>query len=231
MIRSEDLLDSAGDIEKADAALTSYPIDENLFYSAPSQPLAENNATEIEGAEDTTYQHSAVEEFPPPPDFRSLFTLIEDPETGEHHHPTVHYIFSDDDPEILTSAALEALDKDTNTTQSPTQQHDLEERCVVVDIAADGTSVISASSMSTDWQAVKTAISEAPSWSAESKSTDRGLMLKISGQESMPKGGSKEEEKRQQEPKTLDGLVNSFSERLSTLDEVIGRTQAAQMVQ
>ncbi|KAH1490572.1 hypothetical protein KXV92_000606 [Aspergillus fumigatus] len=42
--------------------------------------------------------------------FQPFFTLIEDANTSEYHHPAVHYIFSDDDTDIVTEAALRALD-------------------------------------------------------------------------------------------------------------------------
>jgi hypothetical protein len=35
--------------------------------------------------------------------------LIEDAHTSDYHHPTVHYIFSDDDSDIVTEAALRSL--------------------------------------------------------------------------------------------------------------------------
>ncbi|KAL4749868.1 hypothetical protein BDW72DRAFT_124407 [Aspergillus terricola var. indicus] len=38
-----------------------------------------------------------------------FFTLIEDTHTSEFYHPTVHYIFSDDDTDIVTEAALRSL--------------------------------------------------------------------------------------------------------------------------
>lgn len=44
------------------------------------------------------------------PPFQSFFTLIEDAHTAEYHHPTVHYIFSDDDTDIVTEAALRSLE-------------------------------------------------------------------------------------------------------------------------
>ncbi|CAI7596887.1 unnamed protein product [Penicillium glandicola] len=41
--------------------------------------------------------------------FQPFFTLIEDAHTSDYHHPTVHYIFSDDDTDIVTEAALRSL--------------------------------------------------------------------------------------------------------------------------
>ena len=88
----------------------SLPIDENLFSSAPVQQLLDDlNAN---GHDEVDYEEPPVEDLLPPQDFKPFFVLIEDPETGEYHHPTVHYVFSDDDPEILTSAALEVLDQE-----------------------------------------------------------------------------------------------------------------------
>lgn len=47
--------------------------------------------------------------------FNPFFTLIEDTTTSEHFHPTVHYIFSDDDTEVLTEVSLEALSLPAST--------------------------------------------------------------------------------------------------------------------
>ena len=44
------------------------------------------------------------------PSFQPFFTLIEDSVTNEHHHPTVHYIFADDDADIIAEAALRSLE-------------------------------------------------------------------------------------------------------------------------
>lgn len=44
--------------------------------------------------------------------FQPFFTLVEDANTGESHHPTVHYIFSDDDTDILTEAAVRSLEQE-----------------------------------------------------------------------------------------------------------------------
>ncbi|KAJ5935833.1 hypothetical protein N7466_005380 [Penicillium verhagenii] len=47
---------------------------------------------------------------PQQPTFQPFFTLIEDIPTGEYYHPTIHYIFSDDDTDIVTEAALRSLE-------------------------------------------------------------------------------------------------------------------------
>jgi hypothetical protein len=45
-----------------------------------------------------------------PATFQPFFALIEDTVTNEHYHPTVHYIFADDDTDIITEAALRSLE-------------------------------------------------------------------------------------------------------------------------
>lgn len=70
--------------------------------------------------------------------FQPFFTLIQDAHTSDHHHPTVHYIFSDDDTDIVTEAALRSLEaqheavpgsrkadgRSTNPSHNPAEHHD-----------------------------------------------------------------------------------------------------------
>lgn len=205
----------------------SYPIDENLFYSAPSQPLtstigAQGQNQEVEQA---THDGSTVEEIPHPPDFKALFTLIEDPETGEHHHPTVHYIFSDDDPEILTNAALDALDSHGEAPRVNAAQESVDERYLIVDLAADGKTVASASSLSKDWQAVRASVTQAPSVDNSIPSEDRGLMLTISGKESRRVDREKQRRRSLQGADSVENMVAAFSGSLDKLDEVLGSAE------
>ncbi|OAX81067.1 hypothetical protein ACJ72_04598 [Emergomyces africanus] len=44
------------------------------------------------------------------PAFRPFFTLIQDAHSSDYHHPTVHYIFADDDTDLITEAALRAME-------------------------------------------------------------------------------------------------------------------------
>ena len=151
----------------------------------------------------------------PPPDFKPFFTLIEDSATGEHHHPAVHYLFQDDDPEDFTHPILDALER-----------HDPPEhgaaRLVIIDVAADGRTIASASSLSTDWQALKTTVSRAPSWRDDAAAdAERGVMLTISGTEV-------DDVARTRRAK-MDGsaveLVRAFGEGLTVLDETLGRVK------
>ena len=147
----------------------------------------------------------------PPSAFRPFFTLIED-STGEHHHPNVHYLFADDDPEILTSAALETL-------HEPHHEQDVEERFVILDFASDGKEIVSATSLSPDWQAVQTKLTPAPSWGGDDgKNADKELMLTISGREASREGVSKDKARKGD----VEILLKTFDEHMGSLDGVLG---------
>ncbi|KAJ9659986.1 hypothetical protein H2201_007091 [Coniosporium apollinis] len=136
----------------------------------------------------------------PPPNFQPFFTLIEDASTGEHYHPSTYYIFSDDDPEIVTAASLRALNPSfaappashpypnegssemVQASPLPAPRTGVKERFLVVDMAPDGQAVIEAQSLSKDWQVTGTAVSAAPTWDEEAKEAgSTGLMLRVEG--------------------------------------------------
>jgi hypothetical protein len=71
--------------------------------ASPGPAQTANHSGQLEGQ-----QQDAVN--PPEPEFQPFFTLIEDANSSEYYHPTVHYVFSDDDPELVTEAALRALE-------------------------------------------------------------------------------------------------------------------------
>jgi hypothetical protein len=72
-------------------------IDRNSNTGKPeASPSAFEYGGEAESKEDV------ISSIPP---FQPLFTLIEDTRTGNHHHPAVHYVFTDDDGDMITDAA------------------------------------------------------------------------------------------------------------------------------
>ncbi|KIW98802.1 uncharacterized protein Z519_00465 [Cladophialophora bantiana CBS 173.52] len=88
----------------------------------PSLTLNNPEYSEHAVAESENYSHGLVSAHPgelPIPSFQPFFTLIEDSVTNEHYHPTVHYIFADDDADIITEAALRSLE-----ALDPTQRGD-----------------------------------------------------------------------------------------------------------
>lgn len=125
-------------------------------------------------------------------------------------------MFADDDPDLLTAAALETLSTENVSKDSD----EVDERIVVVDIAASGKEVVSVSSLSPQWQALKTKVTPAPSWGGGGDGTnaDQVLMLRISGQEVESSRVGKERGRAGD----IDGLLRTFDERLIGLDEVLG---------
>ncbi|WEW59628.1 hypothetical protein PRK78_005107 [Emydomyces testavorans] len=56
------------------------------------------------------------------PTFRPFFTLIEDANSSKFYHPTVHYIFADDDTDLITEAAIRSLDQQQPPVQTPSSK-------------------------------------------------------------------------------------------------------------
>lgn len=55
-------------------------------------------------------EDSAADPIPQaPPNFGPFFSLVQDAQTAEHYHPSVHYVFADDDVDPITSASLRSL--------------------------------------------------------------------------------------------------------------------------
>ncbi|KAB8337204.1 hypothetical protein FH972_021506 [Carpinus fangiana] len=119
------------------------------------------------------------------PDFHPFFTIVQDSGASgsSHHHPHVHYIFSDDDPEPVTSALLRSLDRTGSTADG---QQNLRERAIIVDLAADGQTVVSTKSLSPNWQTTKTSMQSAPTFDGADVPKEAALMLSITGTERAP---------------------------------------------
>lgn len=204
----------------------------------------------------------------PPPNFKPFFSVIEDASSGEHYHPYVHYVFADDDPVIVTAAAMRSLGLDEtqylpqntpdkegeNEQQEGSDQGNdsdqqfesplpppipgVKERYLIVDIAADGHSVVDAQSLSSEWQATDANVRFAPSFDEES--SDQAYMLRIEGIE-MPSrsknkaagepGESKLKEameKAQRDPLiAMESLVQSVDHGLEIASKIMGKERAA----
>jgi hypothetical protein len=197
----------------------------------------------------------------PPPNFQPFFTLIEDTTSGEHYHPYTHYVFADDDPTIITAASMRGLGLD-DTRYLPQEAPDggerrrnqgskegdeqdspvesplpppipgVKEHYLIIDVGADGRTVVDAQSLSSEWQITDTDVRIAPSFDEDSP--DQGYMLRIQGIEIPRKGKGKGKgevgqdrltEAREQQGDifdALDGLVQGIEGGLETAGKISG---------
>jgi hypothetical protein len=64
--------------------------------------------------------------------FAPIYTLVHDTSSRTTHHPQVHYIFSDDDPELLTHALEQQRHGGLSSSRSATEIND---RAIILDLA------------------------------------------------------------------------------------------------
>ncbi|KAI9654167.1 MAG: hypothetical protein M1831_005521 [Alyxoria varia] len=213
--------------EHADLARAPYPATSPPFPAQePASPPDDPHAHESQ----TTEEPAA------PPHFAPFFTILEDSATGEHHHPHVHYIFSDDSDaqtDTLTNALLQSLDpegerdgaaKSSSNPDSASSDHGMEEksgdesressqtprktylhhrarrrrkegskqreRYLTLDVSSTGQSIVSAKSLSPEWQISGTEIVNAPTFADHGDEQVEGegegeeeakMMLKVTG--------------------------------------------------
>jgi hypothetical protein len=141
----------------------------------------------------------------PPPNFAPFFALIEDAATGEQYYPSVHYIFADDDKEILTAASMREQGYNDTDSRSqsrgqgssvgeesvsivsplPPRKPGVKDRYILLDMDTEGANVVEAQSMSTEWQVAETQVRPAPTWDGDGTENggSGGLMLMVSGVE------------------------------------------------
>ncbi|EZF34380.1 hypothetical protein TMEN_7441 [Trichophyton mentagrophytes] len=94
-----------------------------LDTSGQPPPRSTHGVVQDEAVEDDSghvSQNEAVEDTSAltHPPFKPFFTVIGDATSSEYFHPTVHYIFSDDDTSLITEAALRSLESNNQRTSS-----------------------------------------------------------------------------------------------------------------
>jgi hypothetical protein len=198
----------------------------------------------------------------PPPNFRPFFTVIDDSTSGEHYHPYVHYVFADDDPAIVTAASMRGLGLDDtkympNDTQEDSERQQARERgsedgedplvesplpppipgvkehYLIVDLGADGRTIVNAQSLSPKWQITDSSIRTAPSF--DESSPDQGYMLRVEGIEipsknkGKGKGQAGDDKLNEARDKSqgdlfgaLDSLVEDVETGLKTASKIVG---------
>ncbi|KAL1612124.1 hypothetical protein SLS60_000347 [Paraconiothyrium brasiliense] len=212
----------------------------------PNEYQADDAAYEDEG--DMPYPEPTSEQtLLLPPNFRPFFTVVDDSATGEHYHPFVHYVFADDDPVIVTAAAMRSLglddteylpqserqDKEQGNDQNEIDDEDQEptvesplppplpatkERFIIIDVAADGQTVVDAQSMSPEWQITNASTRIAPSF--DESSPDSAYMLRIEGIE-VPKPRKGKGKGQPGESKLVEARDRSQGDVFGALDSLV----------
>lgn len=147
-----------------------------------------------------------------------LFTLVHNSTSKTTHHPHVHYIFADDDPEILTRALAASDPTASGGTDAA--------RSVLLDVAQgdEGWQVSHASSLSADWAVVDAGLQ--PMEDAEGQEGGAGgLMLRIEGVDG-ESGDVEASEGARDGREEYGALVGEFERRMGVLRRVVGASEA-----
>jgi hypothetical protein len=243
---------------------------------SPRSPLVAQFEEHLEGQDEPPQEYQAYEgayededdiPYPeptseqtllPPPNFRPFFTVVDDTTTGEHYHPFVHYVFADDDPVIVTAAAMRSLGLDdtkylprpeggekeqdqeevddevqelTVDSPLPPPLPAMKERFIIIDVAGDGQTIVDAQSMSPDWQITNASTRIAPSF--DESSPDSGSMLQLEGVE-VPKKNKGKAKGQPGESKLVEARDRSqgdiFGALNSLVDGVEGNLEVARSI-
>ena len=187
-------------------------------------------------AEEKVIEASVVAEAPVT-DLVPFFALVENSSTSEHHHPTVHYIFADDDAELISEAACRALAQDDpqhvvsqeeEENKLPASIDGVHEHYILLDVqpceADSGYEVTGAHSLSSEWQVTKASISSAPTIDGTGADSGEGLMLKIEGISAMPKPQMDEATRGKKE--NLQQMVARFEKGLAQIRKMLDEDQS-----
>lgn len=192
---------------------------------------------------------------PPPhpqlthPTFSPVFTLLSSTSHSSNrqttHHPTVHYIFADDDPEILTAALAHHQGVTYDDSGDEGGQPDTPDRGVLLDMepTADGSGleVAWASSLTPDWAATSAHLSRMQGGNGGAAAElGANLVLKIEGMSIEPSSGSLGKAPTPETEMQSSGgsaglqqeeypdLLYDFEKRMSTLRKVVEAGAARQ---
>jgi hypothetical protein len=115
----------------------------------------------LQPAEDEQQQQLLLQQQlePHAPPFAPIYTLVNNTSTRTTHHPQVQYVFSDDDPDLLTQALAQQHNGNlSESVEDPTPEH----RAILLDLTQDsdgGYMVASASSLSPSWAVLDAQVS------------------------------------------------------------------------
>ncbi|KAK1598398.1 uncharacterized protein LY79DRAFT_691386 [Colletotrichum navitas] len=200
--------------------------------AAAPPAIVPDPAPDADADADTAAAAAAEPETEPAPklDPAGFFTLVSNATTNSTHHPTVKYIFLDDDPDTLTAAlaahhaANQAAPTPSASTSKPAAlggknpPPSAVDRAVLLDVVpgADGQwTVASAASLSADFAVTDASIAR------QEGEKEGGLVLKIEGVESEGGGGGgdKDRDRAESLPSSSSAVARSGGEEYGPLLE------------
>lgn len=166
-------------------------------------------------------------------EFQPFFTLISDGVTSEHYHPTVHYVFADDEEgeELVSEGVVRAL-RGLEAGGSNAEPRKQKEHVLILDVdtknpyalAAQGDlggptyEVTQAQSLSSEWQISNVEVTSAPTMSqAEPGEEGDGVfMLRIEGKGLLGEERGAHETGRE----GLEGLLGRYERGLAEIQRM-----------
>lgn len=126
--------------------------------------------------------------------------MITDERSGETYHPSTYYLFADDEADVLSQAALHALD--SYIPEEGDQQNE-EERYVLLDLDREGMVVSSVKSLAPGWAVTNAEVRAAPTFDAGDGKGGDGLMLMVEGTTGVVEAGTSRKGERTREQREI----------------------------
>lgn len=185
------------------------------------------------------------------PSFAPFYALVSDTTSSTIYHPlNVHYVFSDDDRDVVTSACLAAVPGSSSQTSSglsarsvsssleqsnpnsrqpkqmsPKDSRLPEHRTIIIDLDETGTKVTSAQSLSNTWQVLSTNISPAPTWDerpgGEEDDAAARFMLKVEGVNARDWRQEQIGKNKEVGPDDFKALADDFEAKMKMLSTIV----------
>jgi len=163
-IRSTTDLSATSTMSSQTARRTSLPsgLPRDQLYTSTSDNASLQRDQDDCAIEEPGSTHTATQITAPRSDFHPFFTLVEDQHAQVIHHPTVHYIFADDDTDMITNAALKIAMTPAPDPSSKSRKPETEERYLLLSLNECGQGVQKAQSMSAEWHVSSADMTTAP---------------------------------------------------------------------
>ncbi|TDZ68140.1 hypothetical protein CTRI78_v002423 [Colletotrichum trifolii] len=201
-------------LQQAPGPATSLSSSQNQKPATPAEP--KQTAEQAETTDPVPESAQAPEPAEPKLDPPGFFTLVSNNSKNTIHHPTVKYIFLDDDPDILTSALADShAANQMPASYSKSNKLRPPNRAVLLDVVPGESGqweVSSAASLSADFAVTEASIAR------QEGEREGGLLLKIEGVDGVTPG-DKDKDRAESMPSSSSAVARSGGEEYGPLLE------------